>query len=449
MIRAPVPSQLTGGVWGMQMSHCIFALTSAVVVFAAVVSGCSIKTSDSDVQFTSDKSTLLNFEFNGEIIISSNQSIEVGIEEQLQYTIGQLNGDNSVGRLDALRIIAAKAEDIGDGSEQKRVSYRAVLPVAWGSKLKLPTAYQFRLPLNMSPVSLQQFVVKYAQTCVDLWSAHNPTTEDMWYYYRPQINSCKMDPADVSIMDAKVSFSAENRDGTYPEIDKIWEDGSLNVIVIFGKDIPGSTSNSDFGINQYDMFNVNLTRYALGLKLQPNPIPKKSAPGIENPDITWSGVTAEGRNVNVTTLLIDSPQMTTAAFDEKYRHLTPNADIIIYNGHAALGDNVRALTQKGTWIKGKYLIFSVMGCDSFAYVDGSLAKARFEVNPDDPSGTKYLDIITNNLPANPTWLSQAAVSLITGVINPQKPYTYQSILKGFERNHSAVVTGDEDNSFRP
>jgi len=258
-----------------------------------------------------------------------------------------------------------------------------------------------------------------------------------------------MDPADASIASAKVSISSENRDGTYPEIDKIWEDSELNVVVIFGKDQVGSTSISDFGISQYGMFNVGLSRYSLGIKLQPYPIPEKQAPGVENPDITWSGVTAEGRKVNVTTFLIDNPQMTTAAFDERYGKLTPTADIIIYNGHAALGDNVKALTKKGAWVKGKYLIFSVMGCDSFAYVDGSLAQARSQVNLDDPSGTKLLDIITNNMPANPTWLVQAAVSLITGVINPDKPHTYQQILRGFERNHSAVVTGDEDNTFRP
>ncbi len=35
------------------------------------------------------------------------------------------------------------------------------------------------------------------------------------------------------------------------------------------------------------------------------------------------------------------------------------------------------------------------GCDTFAYVDGALAQTRAALNPDDPNGTKYMEIVTN------------------------------------------------------
>lgn len=36
--------------------------------------------------------------------------------------------------------------------------------------------------------------------------------------------------------------------------------------------------------------------------------------------------------------------------------------------------------------------------DSFAYVDRSLAERRAVLNPDDPGGTKYMDMVTNAMP---------------------------------------------------
>ena len=39
------------------------------------------------------------------------------------------------------------------------------------------------------------------------------------------------------------------------------------------------------------------------------------------------------------------------------------------------------------------------GCDTFAYVDDALADIRQRLNPDDPTGTRYLDVLTNVMPS--------------------------------------------------
>ncbi len=163
----------------------------------------------------------------------------------------------------------------------------------------------------------------------------------------------------------------------------------------------------------------------------------------------YTGVTPDGRKVQINLLLVDNPQAYDPSFDRRYGDLSTDADLIVYNGHAALGGNVRAMTKKGKWKPGKFVIVYMNGCDSFAYVDGYLAQARSILNPDDPTGTRYLDMITNALPANPTWFPPAMASLINNLIDVDKPRTYQSILKEFERDHMAVVTGDEDNVFAP
>ena len=46
--------------------------------------------------------SFVDFKFSGRLIASSSYNLQRKVENQLLYTVGQLNGDNSVGRLDKL-----------------------------------------------------------------------------------------------------------------------------------------------------------------------------------------------------------------------------------------------------------------------------------------------------------------------------------------------------------
>ncbi len=285
---------------------------------------------------------------------------------------------------------------------------------------------------------------------MDLWSGHpGLTADDFWYYYRPDAPGCDLNTSDIMSSEAVVSISTENTTDRYPEYTKIWEDGELHAIVLFGRDVAGTSTVSDFGIAQYSQFSYKLRWAGFGATLKPTPEDIVQAPGAESPDVEWNGQFADGRRIRINAMLINNPRSTTAAFDQRYAALSKTADLIIYNGHAALGDNVRALTRKGNFVRGQYTIVSMMGCDSFAYVDGYMAQQRAALNPDDPQGTKYLDMITNLTPTNPVKLSGASIELIRALANPEKPLTWPQILKTYEEDHFAVVTGEEDNSFRP
>lgn len=163
----------------------------------------------------------------------------------------------------------------------------------------------------------------------------------------------------------------------------------------------------------------------------------------------WEGVFPDGRKLKVNVLLVDNLRAVNPAFDDRYAALSPTADVIIYNGHAALGDNVRALTRKGRFVPGQYTIVSMMGCDSFAYVDGYMSQQRAKLNPDDPDGTRFLDMITNVTPANPTWFPAEAASLLEMLGDIKRPSSYEQILRTWDAKHIAVVTGEEDNTFTP
>ncbi len=392
-------------------------------------------------------STLLQLEFDAYLVTGDVVIPESSIHNQLLYTIGQLNGDNAVGRLDAVDLSDVSTTALGGGRHQ--ISYHALLSVGWTRGGNVPDTYNLELPHDMTEAGLRAFLGRYGNVCLDTWSAHDVSIYNYWYYYRPQAPGCAMQTDDTVFAPAEVTVSPHLSTNTYPELHQIWADNTLRAIILFGKDVPGSTSISDFGIAQYGRMNYLLRLWGLNTRLSPTPDDILASPGVENPEVTWRGAYPDGREVEITVMLIDSPRHVNPAFESRYRELSSTADVIVYNGHAALGENVRALSRKGDFQPGQYTIVSMMGCDTYAYVDGYMAEERARLNPDDPNGTKYLDMITNLTPTNPTKLPTASIELLLGVADPSHPMTYAQILDRFELDHYPIVTGDQDNVYDP
>jgi hypothetical protein len=393
--------------------------------------------------FTSEQATLLDFEFDGHYTTDYAWSWERIAEDQLLYTIGLLNGHRSVGRLDRVVLTDLRRTTEADG--RVRIDYHARLPVAWGSKTNLPTGFEVVLPRRMD--ELTAFSDRYSTTCVD-WAAHDVDAGSMWYYFRPARSGCSLGEEDVVRTRATVTPSTENTTGKYPEYDLVWDDGELRVVAIFGKNEDGATSNGDVGISAYNRF-VSLVRAELGAGVVTTPANVPNDPGVSSPDVTFALTRADGRRVSVVTLLVDNVRTAGAAFDRRYEELSTEADLIFYNGHAGLGSNVRALARKGDFRARKYQIFFMNGCDTFAYVDDALAEARAALNPDDPTGTKYMEIVTNGMPAFFSEIADDSMAIFRGLLSVDAPMTYEEIFEGVDSSQVVVVTGEEDNTFEP
>jgi hypothetical protein len=166
-------------------------------------------------------------------------------------------------------------------------------------------------------------------------------------------------------------------------------------------------------------------------------------------DITIEGTLPDGKQVKVSAFLVDDIMEPFDGFDARYESLTPTADLIAYNGHSALGANVRALSRMGHFVANKYQIFFMNGCDSFAYVDGTMAQQRATLNRDDPTGTKFMDIVTNAMPSYFSSMAAASSAIVTGLLSVQQPQTYEKMFQNIDRAEVVLVTGDEDNEFKP
>lgn len=388
----------------------------------------------------------VDFDFDGTVEVSSTFGVAAAIEDQLLYTIGHLNHDNSVGRIDQLQLSDIETRSLGNGRFE--VSYHATMPVAWGRKNNVPTRYEFRLPADISISGQTDFADKYSHDCVD-FGAHDVDRGSMWYYYRPERFGCDINDADVVSIEAQVSISDINTTGKYPEYHKVWEDDSLKVVAVFGKYEDGATSNGDAGISAYNRFNR-----AIGQELRhqdlvtvPSSIP--SSPGVDTPETTYVAALSDERTIEVTTLLVDNVRTAPASFNARYAELSSDADLIVYNGHAGLGANIRALARKGEWKTGQYAAIFINGCDTYAYVDSALADAHAAINPDDPNGTKYLDIITNAMPSFFHAMPNATMALIEGLADFDDPKTYEQMFVNIDSKEVVLVSGEQDNVFFP
>ena len=88
----------------------------------------------------------VDFEFDGELVMESCFSARRRIEDQMLYTIGQLNGIDGVGRIDTLDLTDIQTRDEG---EMCRVTYHARMLVAWAKRHELRQDYVLILPWNL------------------------------------------------------------------------------------------------------------------------------------------------------------------------------------------------------------------------------------------------------------------------------------------------------------
>ena len=394
---------------------------------------------------SSAEAVFLDFTFDGELFTDRSWGVESVIEDQLLYTIGQLNGSRGVSRLDRVQLSDVTSTPEGSGY---RVTYTAQLIVAWGRRTAVPTEYTLKLPRDMTHAALTRFAETYGHTCVD-WGAHDVDSGSMWYYYRPERSGCSLADGDIVAPVADVQLSDINTSGRFPEYDRVWEDDTLRVVAVFGKYEDGATTSADAGIAAYNRFVEEIARDLGAHELTTVPATLPSSPGIATPEVSFRAILADGRRVEVVAILVDNVRTAGPTFDARYGELSTRADLIVYNGHAGLGANIRALAQKGEWVEGQYAIVFLNGCDTYAYVDGALFDAHAAVNPDDELGTKYVDVVTNALPSYFSSMPRATLALLRGLMSYDEPRTYEQIFADVDSAQVIIVSGEQDNTFTP
>ena len=427
------------------------SLRVAVAAILAAVSGCGDSRTVSDVKFDSAHSVALDGVIDeGRLIATSDDvdSIKDEIGDQLFYMIGQFNGVNGVPDLNRLESTVTEVTARADGLFD--VKYAARVLISWARERTIPANLELIMPARGDFTGLSEFFQAYGsdetsgKRCMAS-EAHEVSQGIFWYYYRPLKTNCALrNPAldNVSVMSRfaiRLALSGENSSGKSPEYAKVWEDGRLVVTAIFGKFEDGATSTGDAGIGAYGQTYRDL----LSMFGQPvsNSLPAGQQPDASHNDIRLMFTTASG-SLDIHLYLVDGIRNVDSEFRAKYNARTRISDYVSYSGHSGLGANIRALARMGQFVQGQYQIFLVNGCDTFAYVEGSLRNAHQAANPNF-GPDKYFDMITNAMPSYFHMNSTSNLAIISGLIGKTK--TYRQILQGFDQSQRAAVTGEQDN----
>ncbi len=402
--------------------------------------------SDDDKSDSSFLATFLDAEWDGTLVTDFSFDNASTIQSQLLYTVGQLNGMNSVGRIDKV-VLSNVVKSTVNGKTQ--IKYHAKLLVAWGSKTSIPSTIELSLPLDVSSSGQTSFATKYGHSCIDV-GAHDVDSGSMFYYFRPKASGCTLDAAEINKVTATMAPSPVQTTGKFPEYNKVWEDGRLEVVAIFGKNEDGATAN-DVGIDAFNRF-VSAIKTELATKqLTTIPAVVPTNPGVAAPDIELNATLPDGKKIRVVALLTDNIRigLSQPTFRARYEQLSTRADYIVYNGHAGLGVNVRALASAGKWVAGQYVVVQMNGCDTFAYIDDALFRAHKNINADDTTGFKYIDIVNNGMPAFFSDLSNTSMAMFRGLVDFAAPKTYEQIFRNIASAQVVLVTGEQDNTFTP
>lgn len=249
---------------------------------------------------------------------------------------------------------------------------------------------------------------------------------------------------------ARVLTSGAATPGKFPEYDEVWRDGSLNVVAVFGKaDQQATSAAADAGIASYNAYVAEVK--ALLANFQPVTIPAvvPTSPGVATSDIEFRASLSGGRKIRVNALLVDNLPTAPKAFNDRYGQLSTRADLITYVGRFDSGEPARVLLERGRFVSGQYAIALVNCCNAYGNLRATIAETRSGLNAGDPKGTRYLDVVTNAGAHFFVYGRLAAQALVRGLLNRDVPASYDKILDSATRPQDWLVTGEEDNVYRP
>lgn len=412
------------------------------VVGVVSFTSCSTHATDTSVArgaITSVEASILDFSFSAEVVGQANASARTAVITQLHYAQGALkHASNASGQIGNVALSDVKETASGD---KKLITYRASLPVAWPNGEGAPTTYALTLPRDVT--ALSDFNAKYDGRC----GSSSADQSDFWHDFNPSADGCSVDDADVA--HAAVTIGPHVRDVTekYPEYDRIWGDNRLDVVAIFG--LINGHEPQDWGFSEAHRF-IDEARNTLDeVNLADNGGSSSIAEDRTLTGTSWAG--GMRHEVKIDVLVVDSIEDAGGDFDARYDALSEKADLLLYSGHARHGRNINALIRKGKVVPGKYQLMLLNGCESFALADTTVTDRRRDANGSaDPSGTKFVDVVSNAQPGQSDNLASVSRVVYDAiVVASDRPITYEAMLREMPQRNVVVVYGEEDNTFSP
>lgn len=417
----------------------------ALIGIAACAADATEPVPEADI--TSTSMTFLDLRFDASVVGTASESDDQRkktIVAQLFYLSGELDkAHGGHGRFGFVELSDVRVEPLDGGLE--RVTYNAVLPIAWPQDRSIPETYRVVAPLRVDATSLAAFNQKYTGRCGE---AHYGS-DNLWYDFKPVTSGCAIDAGDMIDTVAAVSKSQNITTDRRPEYERFWDDGAFKVVIVHGTDASWGLDENDTGVRQYLEY----------LQRMQEAHPAATISKLETTSNIWDHwkleAQIEGHNgqsgaLVVNALLTGEVQSIGSDFDTRFAELSADADFIAYGGHSGLSKNITALAAKVSVEPRHYMVMFLDGCSTFAYLDRTLADKKASVNGADvdPDGTKFLDVIVNAQPV-PWYAGAASLFTLTSTLPGKREASYLDILESLSQSGMPLVAGEEDNPVVP
>ncbi len=419
-------------------------LRLAVLGLSTLAAACTVdageEPSSDEGELASVDGTPLEFKFDAEVVAAKDTLPKNAVVAQLEYMQGVLTTAaraNAQFRFVDVTNVRERAAD----ATTKRISYSASVAVIFPAGQRIPRRYDLAVPLDVT--KLDAFNQKYDGRC----GTNAYGRETFWHDFNPRAQGCRLE-ADVMKMRATVAPHPLGTTSKFPEYDKIWADGSLDIVTVYGA--ISNTTDEDTGARDREAF-LGKVKGALTGGTRTDVAPRG---GILKQSVVTGKIAISGveRTVRLVAYFVEEAKSAGADFERSYGEETEKADLVVYSGHSGLGKNIQALASATRARRGKYQIAFFNGCQTFGYLGPTMHETRRTLNgaATDPHGTKFLDVIVTTLPAYAERTPTEQL-LFDAVVARRKGYN--ELLRDFSgeqwTSHLTGVFGEDDNTFRP
>lgn len=302
------------------------------------------------------------------------------------------------------------------------------------------------------PADLRNIAQKLGTRCAEGMDAGDtPQDYNYFYYWKPDKPGC-----DAPMTDATLKLSSLlPKKTTYPEYNKLTEDGKIEVVVFFGAaDHDEVVKESDWGMYNWRTFTRDLTSRGFRKASDQNP---------------GGRYTRTNRGVQVIVDVYGPRDLQAANHDSSgiFAQAIKTHEIILYNGHSFYG-SLDVLDKKENYPEGKYQVFMFASCWSYEYYTKQIFENKKSAA--DPNGWALADVVNNtevtwfhnDAPASRIVLMNIIAGAESGGKDGTRNYHWGNIIDQMNRqalqaqadhktdSHEVWgVSGVRENKFRP
>lgn len=370
----------------------------------------------------------------------------------------------------------AKAYAVPKGEHQvANVRVTALSPGLW----RADYSYNGRIVVKNGPTTSLEVILPvdpatafYAgvdngrNLCTD---PHYQTPQYFWYFWNPRKLGCKMvEGRDYMVLSGRLQ-RLPNTEQTFPEYERLADaNGVIRVSVMMGMNdssLP-SDPNLSTDVNADNFRQIQRTLLASGWTSRVLTardiativkVPLRTVPYVE--EFSKRVVQANTRREFQLVLRImfgpSGLYDDSAAFHWFFKDGLENSAVFIYDGHSGLGSylDVGQIEQlrgfKFQLPRDRYQIYFFNGCSTYPYYNSMFFERK--MTPQDPRGSKNLDIFTNGLSTYFYTMGNSNLVLLDGIemwANGRARLSYQQMARKIDSGNLFGVNGDEDNPTR-